>query len=120
MGTATCLYLRPFLGDVDEAATPSHALDAGQGETVPIVDDEPTVRMLTADLLSEAGYAVIKVEDSLQGLKLLQAKRRINLLIIDAGLPGSMTTAGRRRRVGAPSGVEGAFHHRLRGKCGRG
>ena len=60
------------------------------GETVLIVDDEPSIRMLVADLLEELGYVAIEAADSISGLKVLNSDVRIDLLITDVGLPGGM------------------------------
>jgi signal transduction histidine kinase/CheY-like chemotaxis protein len=92
-GTTVCIYLPRFYGGVDtdaadHAASPVSGAEAG--ETVLIVDDEPSVRMLIVDVLEEAGYSVIEAADSVAGLKLLQSNVRIDLLISDVGLPGGM------------------------------
>ena len=74
------------------------------GQTVLVVDDEPTIRMLVCEILEELGYAAIEAEDGASGLKVLQSDRRIDLLISDVGLPGGMN--GRQMadaaRVGRP------------------
>ncbi len=41
-----------------------------------VVDDEPTVRMLVADVLADLGYAAIEAEDGPSGLKVLQSRPR--------------------------------------------
>lgn len=46
--------------------------------------------MLMSDVLSEAGYAVLKAQDGPSGMRILQSDRRIDLLITDVGLPGGM------------------------------
>ncbi len=61
-----------------------------QGETVLVVDDEPTVRMLVTDILEDLGYTAIEAGDSAAGLKVLQSDVRIDLLVTDVGLPGGM------------------------------
>ena len=63
---------------------------AHDGETVLVVDDEATVRMLVADVLMELGYAVVEAADGVAGLKALRANRNIDLIITDVGLPGGM------------------------------
>ncbi|WP_254073169.1 PAS domain-containing sensor histidine kinase [Acidisphaera sp. S103] len=63
---------------------------ARAGETVLIVDDEPTVRMLVADVLEGLGYAAIEAADGVSGLKVLQSDVHIDLLITDVGLPGGV------------------------------
>ncbi len=63
---------------------------ADEGETVPVVDDEPTIRMLIADTLGELGYQAIEAGDGPSGLRVLESNARIDLLITDYGLPGDM------------------------------
>jgi PAS domain S-box-containing protein len=107
-GTTVCIYLPRYYGDVDgEASDDTGAPIAGteSGETILVVDDEPSVRMLITDVLEELGYTVIEAGDSVSGLKLLQSNARIDLLISDVGLPGGMNgrqmaEAGRQTRPG--------------------
>ena len=63
----------------------------GQGETVLVIDDEPTVRLLVKEVLEEAGYTAIEAADGLAGLTILDLNIRIDLLITDVGLPGGMS-----------------------------
>ncbi len=63
---------------------------AESGETVLVVDDEPTVRMLVGDTLAELGYRAIEVGDAKSALKVLESDVNIDLLITDVGLPGGM------------------------------
>ena len=92
-GTTLCIYLPRHYGAADAdgvgfESAPAVAMDAG--ETVLIVDDEPTVRMLVTDVLDDLGYTVIEAADSVAGLRVLQSDARIDLLITDVGLPGGM------------------------------
>ena len=91
-GTTMCLYLPRFAGGIDEAEAPEalHAADSGHGETVLVIDDEPTVRMLMVEVLEEAGYVALEASDGPTGLKILQSDARIDLLVTDVGLPGGM------------------------------
>ncbi|MCJ2022181.1 PAS domain S-box protein [Methylobacterium sp. E-065] len=92
-GTTVCIYLPRHYGEVadDETAFPVTDLPRSeQGETVLIVDDEPTVRMLVSDILEDLGYTAIEAGDSAAGLKVLQSDVRIDLLVTDVGLPGGM------------------------------
>ncbi len=91
-GAMICLYLPRHHGeasgaDMVERPTPARAVD---GETVLVVDDEPTVRMLVAEILDELGYAAIEAADGAEGLSILQSDARIDLLVSDVGLPGGM------------------------------
>ncbi|MFK5595646.1 PAS domain S-box protein [Methylobacterium sp. HMF5984] len=105
-GTTVCLYLPRHYGDADEDEVSRKLAEvgrAGQGETVLIVDDEPSVRMLVTEVLEDLGYTAIEAADSVAGLKVLQSDVRIDLLVTDVGLPGGMNgrqmaDAGRESR----------------------
>ena len=107
-GTTVCLYLPRHDGESDPddpVGTLTEAARAVQGETVLIVDDEPSVRMLVTEVLEDLGYTAIEAADSVAGLKVLQSDVRIDLLVTDVGLPGGMNgrqiaDAGRARRPG--------------------
>ncbi len=107
-GTTMTLYLPRHHGDAahDDAAHDGEAgLAAGYGETVLIIDDEPTVRLLVVDALQDSGYRVLEAEDGPGALKILQTGTRIDLLVTDVGLPGGMNgrqvaDAGRALRAG--------------------
>jgi len=92
-GSTLCIYLPRFEGeavteDIDVCRLQSPVCTAS--ETVLVVDDEPTVRMLLMDVLAEQGYTVLEAADSVAGLKLLRSDVHIDLLITDVGLPGGM------------------------------
>jgi signal transduction histidine kinase/CheY-like chemotaxis protein len=92
-GTTVCIYLPRHYGPIEEErpSTGSQPLPRSeQGETVLVVDDEPTVRMLITDILEELGFTAIEAGDSVAGLKVLQSDVRIDLLVTDVGLPGGM------------------------------
>nr|WP_166058055.1 MULTISPECIES: PAS domain-containing protein [unclassified Methylobacterium] len=92
-GTTVCIYLPRHYGEVEreDGSDGTVALPRSeQGETVLVVDDEPTVRMLVTDVLEDLGYASIEAGDSATGLKILQSDVRIDLLVTDVGLPGGM------------------------------
>ncbi|MGU3362025.1 PAS domain-containing protein [Methylobacterium sp. M6A4_1b] len=92
-GTTVCLYLPRHYGEVearDAEADLAHAPRAEQGQTVLIVDDEPTVRMLVTEVLEDLGYTAIEAADGAAGLKVLESDVRLDLLVTDVGLPGGM------------------------------
>ncbi len=92
-GTTVCLYLPRQAGEAEEAdlsVQPSAAPRAGLDETVLVVDDEPTVRMLVAEVLEDLGYHTLEAADGAAGLRVLQSEARIDLLVTDVGLPGGM------------------------------
>lgn len=92
-GTTMCVYLPRHHGnagtdDSESAAEPAPRAEAG--ETVLVVDDEPTVRMLVAEVLTDLGYTAIEAVDGASGLKVINSDMRIDLLITDVGLPGGL------------------------------
>ncbi len=92
-GTMVCIYLPRHFGEAEaDASGPEKgpAPLAEAGETVLIVDDEPTVRMLVADVLDDLGYTALEAADGAGGLRVLQSNVRVDLLVTDVGLPGGM------------------------------
>ncbi len=93
-GTMICIYLPRHHGEGGDAAPEADQTGetprAVEGETVLVVDDEPTVRMLVADVLGDLGYGALEAEDGPSGLKILQSRARVDLLVTDVGLPGGM------------------------------
>jgi PAS domain S-box-containing protein len=92
-GTTMCLYLPRHYGEAEEAdamGSLSDAPRAEQGQTVLVIDDEPTVRMLVTEVLEDLGYTAIEAADGPAGLKVLRSNVRIDLLVTDVGLPGGM------------------------------
>jgi PAS domain S-box-containing protein len=89
-GTMVCLYLPRHIGELEQDEDPVETTAtprAQSGETVLIVDDEPTIRMLIAEVLEELGYVAIEAEDGKSAVKILQSKQQVDLLITDVGLP---------------------------------
>jgi CheY-like chemotaxis protein len=107
-GTTICLYLprhRGALVEEDPHGAFGAPPRAAPGETVLVVDDEPTVRMLVTEVLEDLGYTAIEAADSGAGLRVLQSDVRTDLLVTDVGLPGGMNgrqmaEAGRVTRPG--------------------
>ncbi|WP_244537541.1 PAS domain S-box protein [Methylobacterium sp. yr596] len=92
-GTTMCIYLPRHYGEAEGAESMpdlASAPRAEQGETVLIVDDEPSIRMLVTEVLEDLGYTAIEAADAVAGLKVLQSDVRIDLLVTDVGLPGGM------------------------------
>jgi len=92
-GTTMRIYLPRHAGTVDAEAEQARApgsLISRNRETVLVVDDEPTVRMLVMEVLDDLNYKAIEANDGPSGLRLLQSRDRIDLLITDVGLPGAI------------------------------
>jgi PAS domain S-box-containing protein len=60
----------------------------GKGETVLVVEDDATVRLLVVEVLEELGYRYLEAADAREAIPILQSAQRIDLMISDVGLPG--------------------------------
>ena len=105
-GTAVRLYLPRYVGALENEALPHGGpMGRGSGETVLVIDDDPTVRMLVTEVLAENSYNILEAADGPSATRLIESDRRIDLLITDVGLPGGMNgrqiaDAARLRRPG--------------------
>ena len=91
-GTTVNMYL-PC--DLDSFETPVSQQQSvarspkGQGETILFVEDEPGVRAVLGEILSELGYDTQQAIDAPSALRVEQGMERMDLLITDVGLPGT-------------------------------
>lgn len=61
--------------------------------TALVVEDDPTVRMYIAESLSELGFEVVKAETAVTAFTHIEEQARIDLAVIDIGLPDGKGTA---------------------------
>jgi CheY-like chemotaxis protein len=88
-GTMFRLYLPKHQGSIEIAtAAPASNPATGSGETVLLIEDDSTVRLIISDLLRELDYACIEAADGQAALPMLTSNTPIDLLITDVGLPG--------------------------------
>jgi CheY-like chemotaxis protein len=72
--------------EVAEIVLPS----GDRSEIILLVEDDEAVRELSAAMLGELGYGVVKAEDGATALRLLEGVPGIRLLFTDIGLPGGL------------------------------
>ena len=90
-GTTVTLYLPRHPGEAEKAAsTAPERVEPGFGETVLVVDDEDSVRMLVTEVLAENAYRILESHDARSAMAILDEDRPIDLLVTDVGLPGGM------------------------------
>lgn len=91
-GTTVCLFLPRNLGSVEENAevVVRQAEGVGGDETIVLIEDEPTIRILVTEVLQDRGYRVIAADDGPAGLAILEEEGSVDLLITDVGLPGGL------------------------------
>ena len=89
-GTQFTLCMPRFAGDLDadEPDIATARRTGSEGEVVLVVEDEPVVRSLIVEALSDLRYRVLEAADGPAGLKILNSGQRIDLLMTDIGLPG--------------------------------
>ncbi|WP_254073559.1 ATP-binding protein [Acidisphaera sp. S103] len=90
-GTMVCLYLprhHEAADAVEELNISVVDMPHGEaGQTVLIVDDESSVRIIIVEVLTELGYSVVEAADATSALKILNSNVPVDLLITDVGLP---------------------------------
>jgi len=91
LGAGTEVTLLLPAADGEQTATPTATLDSAirlvGHEHVLVVEDMPSVRMLIAETLIEAGYRCSQAGDVETAQSLLEADPSIDLLLTDVGLP---------------------------------
>jgi PAS domain S-box-containing protein len=102
-GTTVKLYLPRHQGALPDEEGPA-PVDAprGSGEAVLLVEDDPAVRLLIAEVLRERGYACLEAKDGQAALPILASNIQLDLMITDVGLPGlggrQLAEIGRQHR----------------------
>ncbi|MGM0432484.1 MAG: diguanylate cyclase, partial [Spirochaetota bacterium] len=61
--------------------------EEGKQTTVMIVDDDPFVRAMIADIITQGGFTVLEAEDAANGLSILK-QQSPNVVITDLNMPG--------------------------------
>jgi PAS domain S-box-containing protein len=105
-GTTVAIYLPRHLEVVhrtQQAGGVANLQTVASSAVVLVVEDEPDVRMVVVEVLSELGFTVLEAADGRSGLQILESGTRIDLLLTDVGLPGGMNgrqlaDAARQRR----------------------
>jgi PAS domain S-box-containing protein len=86
-GTTVKLYLPRALQDAVVLEKHAEQAPRGKGETILVVEDDATVRLILADVLEELGYNVVLASDARPAIPILQSDRRIDLMVSDVMLP---------------------------------
>jgi PAS domain S-box-containing protein len=87
-GTSVKLYLPVAEPSHEVAAPETGEMPLGAGETVLVVEDDPSVRMLVLEVLHELGYTAREAADAKEAMPILASDQRIDLMVSDVGLPG--------------------------------
>ena len=92
-GVTFQVYLPAVAVPVGDAATAGAAArPRGGTETILMVEDEPSVRMLTRSILQKQGYTVLEACDGVEALKVWGDRGSgVALLLTDLVMPGGMS-----------------------------
>src|SRR5579884_1355320 len=56
--------------------------------TILVVDDEPLVRLFSAEMLEDAGWTAIEAADAAEALSVLETNPNVHVLFTDINMPG--------------------------------
>jgi PAS domain S-box-containing protein len=88
-GTTVKLYLPVADAPVEQRTAPVQPVTLeGRGQTVLLVEDDESVRLLVREVLEELRYRTIEAHDANAALPVLASNERIDLMVSDVGLPG--------------------------------
>jgi CheY-like chemotaxis protein len=88
-GSTFSLYFPECTDPVDPVAMPAAPAPAGRGQTVLVVDDEPTLVALMEEMLKDLGYQAVGYTDPIDALQvLLDNPLQFAALITDEVMPG--------------------------------
>jgi CheY-like chemotaxis protein len=86
-GTTVKLYLPRALQNAVDLDAGTIETPRGQGETILVVEDDATVRLIIGDALKDLGYTILLAPDARPAIALLQSDQAIDLLVSDVVLP---------------------------------
>jgi DNA-binding NtrC family response regulator len=79
---------------VPRSDTPQGAPSAATPSRILLVEDEFLIRMMVSDVLRDAGFDVIEAANADEALTILKSAVRIDLMISDVRMPGSIDGLG--------------------------
>lgn len=101
-GTTFRIFLPASLADAEQAVEGAKPAPRGGTETVLVVEDEPSVRILVRAILQRRGYTVIEASSGVEALKLWEAHRsQVSLLLTDLVMPDGVNGQELARRLRA-------------------
>jgi PAS domain S-box-containing protein len=86
-GTIVKLYLPRAQQNAVDLKSVTVETPRGSGETILLVEDDTTVRLVISDALKDLGYNVLTASDARFAIPVLQSQQAIDLLISDVILP---------------------------------
>ena len=88
-GTTVKIYLPRLIGVSEQprAATSPPIPRGGASEVILVVEDDPLMRQMSADALTDLGYTVIASDGAAEALRVLDGRPEVKLLFTDVVMP---------------------------------
>jgi PAS domain S-box-containing protein len=100
-GTAITIYLPRRHASPVKAPAPAAAEPIAPNEgTILMVEDNPEVAQVTASLLEQLGYHVMRAQNAMDALSVLQRGHQITLVFSDIVMPGNMNGVALAQEIG--------------------
>ncbi len=87
-GTSVKLFLPAAKQEAIQPADHIQSSPQGAGQAILLVEDDPSVRLLIGEVLSELGYRAIEASDASAAIRVLESRQAMDMMISDVGLPG--------------------------------
>jgi two-component system, cell cycle sensor histidine kinase and response regulator CckA len=106
-GTTFKIYLPLVDGAVERPAEPAAAPAKGGAERVLLLEDDPDVRTIVAQMLGTCGYTVVSAADGDEAIAIAERSEKFDLLLTDVVMSGlsGRETAERIREIHDGIGV---------------
>ena len=65
-------------------------MDEAQRTTILVVEDEALIRMVSADILEEAGFRVLEAANADEAILVMEGADHVELMVTDIRMPGRM------------------------------
>jgi signal transduction histidine kinase/CheY-like chemotaxis protein len=88
VGTTVSIVLPEHPRAIPDSPPASGATVPGKGQSILLVEDDDSVRLINQEVLRELGYEVTTARDAEEALKHFHALDQVDLLVTDVGLPG--------------------------------
>lgn len=88
VGTTVSIQLPQHRGNEARSQVPEKVAASGNGQSILLVEDDDSVRLINQEVLRELGYQVTVAVDGEEALRCLNSLGQVDLLVTDVGLPG--------------------------------
>ena len=88
-GTSVKIYLPRLIGEADAPmqAVPQTVQRGNAGDTILVVEDDPLMRQMSVDALTDLGYTVLDSDSAAGALRILDRGGAVKLLFTDVVMP---------------------------------